>query len=285
MRTAVVTDSNSGIFPQEAAKLGIYVVPMPILIDDNSYYEGVDITLGELLKAQSSGRQVTSSQPSPEDVTSTWDQALEKYDELVYVPMSSGLSGSCASAKALSETYGGRVRVADSHRISVTLRVSITQAIAMAKAGRSAAEIQAFLEQDAYSATIYIAVNTLEYLKRSGRVTSAGAALGSVLNIKPVLTIQGDKLDAFMKVRGMQRAESCMLQALKEDIHNRFSDAPGRTLVVMASGSFAEPKAAKRWQDMVKSAFPRTKFIYDPLPLSVVCHTGPDAAGVGAALV
>ena len=206
MKTAVMTDSNSGIKPEEGKKLGIFSLPMPVIIDGEVYFEGKDITQEQFYGDMIAGKNITSSQPSPGDVLDMWDEILNSgYDQVVYVPMSSGLSASCHAATQLAEDYDGRVQVVDDHRISVTMRQSVLEAKWMADNGASALEIKEKLEADAYKSSIYIAVDTLEYLKKGGRVTAAGAAIGAVLNIKPVLTIQGEKLDAFAKVRGMKR--------------------------------------------------------------------------------
>ena len=217
MKTAVVTDTNSGITAELGKELGVYVVPMPVMIDGKTYYEGVNLTQEAFFQSLMSGGDITTSQPSPGDVMELWDSVLtEGYDELVYIPMSSGLSNSCASAIILAGDYEGRVQVADNHRISVTQYASILDALKLAKEGKNAFEIKKALEAAAYDASIYIAVDTLEFLKKGGRITPAAAAAGSVLNIKPILTIQGDRLDAFTKVRGTKRCRAKLIEALKK---------------------------------------------------------------------
>lgn len=280
MKTAVMTDSNSGIFPEKSQKEGIFVVPMPITIDGTTYFEGVDISQKEFLKAQADGREVLSSQPSPAAVTELWKRVLREYEEIVYIPMSSGLSGACGVAKMLSEEFQGKVQVADTHRISVPLRASVQQAWNLIKAGKSASEVKELLEKHAYDASIYIAVDTMEYLKKGGRVTPAGAAIGTLLNIKPVLTIQGGKLDAFAKVRSMKKARKCMIDAAKHDLEKRFGDRSGHEMMIAAAGSFADPKDMEEWEHMVQEAFPGYLFLSDYLPLSITCHVGPDAVGI-----
>lgn len=209
MRTAIVTDSNSGIFEREGKELGVYVVPMPVIIEGKTYYEGIDLSHEEFYQALLEHKDVSSSQPSPGDVMRAWDRVFaDGYEELVYIPMSSGLSGSCQTAAALAEDYGGRVHVADNHRISVTQRHSVQDALALADQGRTAKEIRETLERAAYESVIYVGVETLEYLKKNGRVTPAGAAMGTVLNIKPLLIIEGERLDAFAKVRGTKACKS-----------------------------------------------------------------------------
>ena len=280
-KVAVVTDSNSGINAAEAARLGIFCVSMPVLIDAQTYFEGVDIDMDAFYESLLSGNQVTTAMPSPEEVTRAWDAALGSgYDELVYSPMSSGLSSSCASATALSEDYGGRVQVVDNHRISVPQRLSVLDAMRLAESGLSAAEIRERLEQEAYNASIYIAVDTLEYLKRGGRVTAAGAAIATVLGIRPILTIQGERLDACDKVRGMKHAQQRMIEHIRQDIAGRFSSVPREQLRLAAAGTFLAEKQAQAWVDMIRAAFPGEEVIYNPLSLSIGCHTGPNAAGI-----
>ena len=280
-RVAVVTDSNSGINAAEAAKLGIYCVSMPVLIDAQTYFEGVDIDMDAFYESLLSGKQVTTAMPSPEEVTRVWDSALaDGYDELVYIPMSSGLSSSCASAIALSEDYGGRVQVIDNHRISVPQRLSVLDAMRLSESGLRAREIRSRLEGEAYNASIYIAVDTLEFLKRGGRVTAAGAAIATVLGIRPILTIQGERLDACDKVRGMKHAQQRMIEHIRQDIDGRFSSVPRAQLRLAAAGTFLDEKQAQAWVDRIRAAFPGEEVIYNPLSLSIGCHTGPNAAGI-----
>ena len=190
MKTAILTDTNSGLTVEEGEKRGIYVLPMPVIIDGDSYLEGVDITHDQLFDALRREKEVSSSQPSPGDVMALWERVLDNgYDELVYIPMSSGLSASCRNAMQLAEEYGSKVRVVDNHRISATLLESVLDAKTMADRGRSAEEIKEYLESTALEATIYLTVDSLKYLKKTGRITPAAAAIGSMLNIKPILTI------------------------------------------------------------------------------------------------
>ena len=280
-RVAVVTDSNSGINAAEAAKLGIYCVSMPVLIDAQTYFEGVDIGMDAFYESLLSGKQVTTAMPSPEEVTRVWDAALgDGYDELVYIPMSSRLSSSCASAIALSEDYGGRVQVIDNHRISVPQRLSVLDAMRLTESGLRAREIRSRLEGEAYNASIYIAVDTLEFLKRGGRVTAAGAAIATVLGIRPILTIQGERLDACDKVRGMKHAQQRMIEHIRQDLEGRFASVPKEQLKLAAAGTFLDEKQAQAWVNMIRAAFPGEEVIYDPLSLSIGCHTGPNAAGI-----
>lgn len=288
MKTAVMTDSNSGITPEEGKKIGIYSLPMPVIIEGDVFYEGKNITQEEYYGAMTSGKNVTTSQPSPGDVMDMWDGILkEGYEQVVYIPMSSGLSASCHAAIQLSEEYDGKVQVVDDHRISVTMRESVLEAKWMANQGMTAEEIKKKLEENAYNSSIYIAVDTLEYLKKGGRVTAAGAAIGAVLNIKPVLTIQGEKLDAFTKVRGMKKAELKMLEAIEEDLNTRFADVDRKQLRLGAAGTFQKQEDADQWYKMVKDTFENEidDIYYDPLSFSIGCHVGPNAIGIGISVV
>lgn len=288
MKTAVMTDSNSGITPEEGKKIGIYSLPMPVIIEGDVFYEGKNITQEEYYGAMTSGKNVTTSQPSPGDVMDMWDGILkEGYEQVVYIPMSSALSASCHAAIQLSEEYDGKVQVVDDHRISVTMRESVLEAKWMANQGMTAEEIKKKLEENAYNSSIYIAVDTLEYLKKGGRVTAAGAAIGAVLNIKPVLTIQGEKLDAFTKVRGMKKAELKMLEAIEEDLNTRFADVDRKQLRLGAAGTFQKQEDADQWYKMVKDTFENEidDIYYDPLSFSIGCHVGPNAIGIGISVV
>lgn len=288
MKTAVMTDSNSGITPEEGKKIGIYSLPMPVIIEGDVFYEGKNITQEEYYGAMTSGKNVTTSQPSPGDVMDMWDGILkEGYEQVVYIPMSSALSASCHAAIQLSEEYGGKVQVVDDHRISVTMRESVLEAKWMANQGMTAEEIKKKLEENAYNSSIYIAVDTLEYLKKGGRVTAAGAAIGAVLNIKPVLTIQGEKLDAFTKVRGMKKAELKMLEAIEEDLNTRFADVDRKQLRLGAAGTFQKQEDADQWYKMVKDTFENEidDIYYDSLSFSIGCHVGPNAIGIGISVV
>ena len=288
MKTAVMTDSNSGLTPEEGKKIGIYSLPMPVIIEGDVFYEGKNITQEEYYGAMTSGKNVTTSQPSPGDVMDMWDGILkEGYEQVVYIPMSSALSASCHAAIQLSEEYDGKVQVVDDHRISVTMRESVLEAKWMANQGMTAEEIKKKLEENAYNSSIYIAVDTLEYLKKGGRVTAAGAAIGAVLNIKPVLTIQGEKLDAFTKVRGMKKAELKMLEAIEEDLNTRFADVDRKQLRLGAAGTFQKQEDADQWYKMVKDTFENEidDIYYDSLSFSIGCHVGPNAIGIGISVV
>ena len=225
MKIAILTDTNSGISSTEAEELGIFLIPMPVIIDDETFYEGQNITEEAFYQALASDKKVTTSQPSPADVLDYWDSLLQKgFDEVVYIPMSSGLSSSCQTAIMLADDYDGKVVVVNNQRISVTMRQSVLDAMELAEAGKSAAEIQTILEEQKMESSIYIMLNTLTYLKRGGRITPAAAALGTLLKIKPVLQIQGDKLDAFAKARTVKQGKNIMIEAMKKAIQNPTED-------------------------------------------------------------
>lgn len=287
MKTAILTDTNSGILTKEAESLGIHVMPMPVLIDDEVYFEGESITEEEFYSALTGGRNVSTSQPSPGDVLDIWDRLFsEGYDQIVYIPMSSGLSSSCMTAKGYAQDdYEGKVFVADNHRISVTLRTAVLGAKKMADRGEDGKSIAEFLEKDAYNSSIYLAVDTLDYLKKGGRVSSAAAALGTLLSIKPILTIQGEKLEPFANMRGsMKRCQEKMLDALKDDVARRFADAdPAKILVGLTGAGLSEEEKAE-WMKMGREAFPQAQLFFDPLSASVVAHTGPGAVGLGVSV-
>lgn len=283
MKTAVMTDTNSGITKDIAKELGIYVIPMPVIIDEETYYENDTITEEEFFCALSGDRHITTSQPSPGDVMDLWDQILnEGYDELVYIPMSSGLSNSCAAALGYSQEYDGKVEIIDNHRISVTMYQSVLHARDLALQGASAKEIKTALEDDAYNSSIYLAVNTLEYLKKGGRITPAAALIGSVLSIKPILTIQGEKLDSYAKTRGsMKKAEEKMLSAVQSDIEKRFASLDQTKLHIGAAGAGLTVEQQEEWVNLLRSKFPGADIFYSPLSASISVHTGPGAVGIG----
>lgn len=286
MKTAIVTDTNSGITVEEGRTKGIYVIAMPVVIDGECYLEGVDITSGQLYDALKNGRNVSSSQPSPGDVMESWNAIFkEGYDEIVYIPMSSGLSGSCHSAVQLAMEYGGKVHVADNHRISVTLMESVYEAKYMADRGCAASSIKEYLEQSAYQSSIYVAVNSLKYLKKSGRITASAAAVASMLNIKPVLTIQGEKLDLYTKARGMKQSGKKMVEAIKADITSRFSEIDAGRIRIGAAGTFEKEEDAGWWLKLVRETFPNIDICYIPLSCSIASHVGIDAAGIGVCVI
>ena len=275
MKIAIATDTNSGITASEGEKLGVFVLAMPVNLEETIHYEGLDITSEQLYDAMRQHREVSTSQPSPGQLMELWDGILAKgYDEIVYIPMSSGLSGSCQSAALFARDYDGKVQVVDNHRISVTQRESVISALRLAEQGYDAGQIREFLEKHAYDASIYITVDSMEYLKKGGRVTPAAATLATVLNLKPVLTIQGDKLDAFAKVRGMKLAESKMIDALHQDRAERFKDVPESRLLIETAGTLENEALAESWRQQVQAEFPFAKVSYANLPCSIACHVG-----------
>ena len=281
---AIMTDSNCGIMPEEGRKLGIHVIPMPVIIDGRTYFEGVDITAEDFYKKQAAGAEITTSQPSPGDVTAMWDRLLKDYDQVIFIPMSSGLSNTCQTAVMLSDddAYRGKVYVVDNHRISVPQLQSVYDAGALAEEGKTAAEFKEILEKEALDASIYIAVDTLKYLKKGGRITPAAAAVGTVLRLKPVLTIQGGKLDSHAKTRGMKSAFRIMLQAVKDDISSRFSHLKkqGVLKVGIANTPMDEGSLAAFRAETQKN-FPDMELVYSPLTMSIGTHIGTGGLGIG----
>ena len=279
----VVTDSNSGITQAEAKKLGLSVIPMPFLIDGEEYYEDINLTQQEFYEHLRGNAAVSTSQPSVTAVTELWDELLKEYDEIVHIPMSSGLSETCHTAQNLAKDYGGRVQVVDNQRISVTLKQSAIDAMKLAEKGCSAAEIKGYLEQTAHDSSIYISLDTLKYLKKGGRLTPAAALVGSILRIKPVLQIQGEKLDAYKKVLSFKQAKQEMIGAVKHDLETRFAPlrAAGEMTLSIAHTDIAAE--AELFKKELETAFPDLSVVYvDPLSLSVSCHIGPGALAVTA---
>ena len=274
---AIVTDTNSGLSTEEAEKMGVSLIPMPVIIDGTTYYENLSIGQEDFFRLLGQGAEVSTSQPPLGMLMKRWKELLQDHESIIYLPMSSGLSGSCGAAKMLAKEYGGRVYVVDNHRISVTLRQSVLEARHLALQGKPAEEIVDYLSQDGPESSIYIAVNTLELLKRSGRVTAAGAVVSAILGIKPVLQIQGGKLDAYKKVRGMKYAMEAMIAGLKQDRDCRFA---GQKLMIRAAYS-GNPENGELWRETLQAAFPELNIGIDPLPLSIACHTGDGALGVG----
>ena len=276
-KIAIVTDTNSGISQEQAEAQDIYRMPMPVIMDSETYFEDFSIDPTQFYYRLRNGADVKISQPAPGDLIEAWEPLLRRYDEVIYIPMSSGLSGGCDTAKMLAREYDGRVHVVDNHRISVTLRQSVMEAKYLADTGKSAEEIVRHLEQDGMNASIYLAVNTLELLKKSGRVTPAGAAIGTVLQIKPVLQIQGGKLDAYKKARGMKAAMAAIIEGLQQDRAVRFAGQP----VTIRAAYTGDYDLGEQWRLTLQMAFPDLFIEKDPLPLSIACHTGEGALGVG----
>ncbi len=288
MKVAVMTDSNSGITQSEAKELGIYVVPMPVLMDEEIYYEDLTLSQEQFYEKLLGDVNISTSQPNPLDVGDAWRQCLKEYDEIVYIPMSSGLSETCHTLSHYSESedeFKGKVFVVDNQRISVTQRQSVMDAIKMASEGKSAQEIRDWLIETKMQSSIYIMVDTLKYLKKGGRLTPAVAMIGTLLKIKPVLQIQGEKLDQYKKVRKLADAKTEMINALKHDFDTRFKDivAAGKmTCSVAHTQNFEE---AKKLKEELKETFPNVEFTFvDPLSLSVSVHIGPGALAAACAI-
>ena len=278
-KIAVITDSNSGITQSQAKEYGIYVLPMPFMIDDETFYEDITLTQDAFYEKLSGGADVITSQPSPDAILQLWDELLKEYDEIVHIPMSSGLSGSCQSAMMLAEDYEGRVQVVNNQRISVTQRQSALDALALIERGMDAAAIRQFLEADKFNSSLYIMLDTLYYLKKGGRITPAAAALGTILRLKPVLQIQGDKLDAFAKARTISQGKSIMINAIRGDMEKRFGGVSADNIWLQVAYTY-DLTAANQFKEEVMEAFPGLDVHMDPLSLSVACHIGPGALAV-----
>ncbi|MCI8719655.1 MAG: DegV family protein [Oscillospiraceae bacterium] len=280
-KVAIATDSNSGITQAEAQTLGIRVLPMPFYINEELFFEDVTLTQEAFYRRLAEDADISTSQPSPGDVTDLWEQLLESHDQVVYIPMSSGLSASCETALMLSSDYRGRVFVVDNQRISITQRQSVLDALEMARAGMDGQAIHDVLVRERLESSIYITVDTLKYLKKGGRVTAAGAAIGTVLNIKPVLTIQGAKLDAFAKARGWKSAKKIMLDAMERDIAQRFAGQE----IHLAAAYTCTDEEAQEWKGELEARFPGYEIHMDRLSLSVACHIGAGSMAVGCSRV
>lgn len=277
-KTAIVTDSNSGITQAQGKEMGIFVLPMPFFINEELFFEDISLSQEEFYKRLEEDADISTSQPSPGDIMDLWDKILEEYDELVHIPMSSGLSGTCETAMSLAQDYDGKVQVVDNQRISVTQEESVLDAMKLRDAGKSAVEIKEILEKEKLESTIYITVDTLKYLKKGGRVTPAAAALGTVLNLKPVLTIQGEKLDAFAKVRGWKAAKRTMLKAIEKDIKERFAGKEDQLVLAMVYAG--NPEEAQEWKQEIQAVFPGYELKEAFLSLSVACHIGKGALAI-----
>ena len=278
-KIAVITDSNAHVAPQEAQALGIGVVPMPFMIGEETYYEGITLTREAFYEKMAGGANIVTSQPSPSDVMKMWDDALKTHDEVVYIPMSSGLSGSCQSARMLADDYDGKVQVVNNQRISVTQKRSVLDAIEMAKMGMNAREIREELEHVRYESSIYIMLDTLYYLKKGGRITPAAAAVGSLLRIKPVLQIKGERLDAFSKARTINQGKNIMINAMKHDIDTLYGGTDRENVWLYAVHGNV-PEAFAEFSQEVKAAFPAFHVEEDVLSLSIACHIGPGALAI-----
>ena len=282
LKTAIVTDSNSGITQAEGKELGITVLPMPFYINEKMYYEDIDLTQEQFYQMLQDGASISTSQPVVANLLELWDHLLETYDEIVHIPMSSGLSGSCETAMALAREYHGRVEVVNNQRISVTQRQSVMDAITLAGHGKTAREIREYLELTKMDSSIYIMVDTLNYLKKGGRITPAAAALGTLLRLKPVLQLQGERLDAYTKSRTLKAAKSAMIEGIRKDCVERFgSDEQATGMDIMIAYSGTDKTEVNQWEQEVREAFPgHDEIIVNPLSLSVSCHIGPGAIAV-----
>lgn len=281
-KIAIVTDSNSGISQDRAKQMGIYVLPMPFLIDGKEYLDGIDLFHKDFYEYLEKDADVSTSQPSPSAVTKLWDELLVDYDEIVHMPMSSGLSGSCQTARMLAEDYNGRVEVVNNQRISVTMVHALMDAVSLVKAGKTAAQIREILEGEALQSSIYITVTTLKYLKKGGRITPAAAALGTMLKLKPVLQIQGEKLDSFAKVRTMSAAKRVMIDALRSDLENRFAGCRMQIAVAHTNNE----AAALEFKRELEEEFPGyPEIIMDELSLSIACHIGDGSLAVACSKI
>ncbi len=277
-KTAIVTDSNSGITQSRGKELGIYVLPMPFFIDGELFLEDISLTQEQFYERLGADSEISTSQPSPGDVMELWENLLREYDEIVHIPMSSGLSNSCETAMSIAAEYDGKVQVVNNQRISVTQEQSVYDAMKLRSQGKTAREIREVLEREKFQSSIYITVDTLKYLKKGGRVTPAAAAIGTVLNLKPVLQIQGEKLDAFAKVRGWKAAKKTMLKAIEADLSGRFADVKEDMILGMAYTCSREE--AQEWKKEIQERFPGYEMLEGPLSLSVACHIGPGAMAV-----
>lgn len=278
-KVAIITDSNSGITQDEAQKIGVSVIPMPFYIDEQLYYEGVSLTQEEFYEKLENDHEIKTSQPSPADLLFLWDETLKEAESIVYIPMSSGLSSSCETATMLALDYDGKVQVVNNQRVSVTQRQSVLDALALCEQGKSAGEIKEILEQEKFQSSIYITLDTLKYLKKGGRITPAAAAIGTVLGLKPVLQINGEKLDAYAKVRGKKAAKEAMLDAMKKDFEEKFKGVDKDDIHLEASYS-GNPEEAEEWKKEIEENFPGMEVYMAPLSLSVSCHIGKGAIAI-----
>ena len=275
MKVGIVTDSNSGITQAEGKTLGIHILPMPFMINEETFFEDISLTQEQFYERLTSGAGIRTSQPSPESVMDFWNELLKDYDELVHIPMSSGLSGSCQSAIMLSEEYDGKVQVVNNQRISVTQRQSCLDAKLLADKGLNAKAIREALEEDKFNSSIYIMLDTLYYLKKGGRITPAAAAIGTMLHLKPVLQIQGEKLDAFSKARTTGQGKNIMINAIKNDMIHRFGGEPDPHKQWLEIAYTQDKEAANQFLAEVQEAFPGFEIVVNPLSLSIACHIGP----------
>ena len=279
-KVAILTDSNSGITQAQSKEMGVTVIPMPFFIDGEQYFEDINLTQEEFYKKLQEDADISTSQPSVGELQEYFDKLLKDYDEIVFIPMSSGLSGTCQTATMLADEYDRKVHVVNNQRISVTQRQSVIDALNLAKKGYSALEIKEILEREKMESSIYITLDTLKYLKKGGRITPAAAAIGTVLRLNPVLQIQGEKLDAYAKARGKASAKKIMLKAMADDMEKRFADSFKKGRVHMEAAYAGNREEAEEWAEIVKEEYPQLDFHMDPLSLSVACHIGAGALAV-----
>lgn len=282
-QVGIVTDSHGGISLKEAEELGVKVVPMPFYFGDDCYYEGVSISREEFFERLNNGENVSTSQPSPEAVMEAWREALTEYKKVLYMPISSGLSGSCNTAKMLAseEEFEGKVSVVDNGRVATPMHRSILDALELIEEGYSAEEVQLMLETAGNKMSIYIAVETLEHLKKGGRITPATAAIGTVLNIKPILKLNTGVLETYKKSRGMKKARQEMLEAMKHDFEVTFKEYVDKNEIYLMAASSADEATTQEWIDDIKAYFPGMEVLCDDLSLGICCHTGEGALGIG----
>lgn len=283
-KVAVLTDSNSGITQAQAKEIGVSVIPMPFFIDGEQYFEDISLSQEEFYKRLEEDADISTSQPSVGELQERFDLLLKEYDEVVFIPMSSGLSGTCQTASVIAEDYDGRVQVVNNQRISVTQRQSVMDALLLVSKGYSAAKIKEVLEREKMQSSIYITLETLKYLKKGGRITPAAAAIGTVLNLKPVLQIQGEKLDAFSKTRGKGPAKKVMLKAMESDLNGRFAEAYKAGRVHIEAAYAGNREEAEEWAQLIRETYPDLDFNMDPLSLSVACHIGYGAIAIACSV-
>ena len=283
-KVAILTDSNSGITQAQSKEMGVTVIPMPFFIDGEQYFEDINLTQEEFYKKLQEDADISTSQPSVGELQEYFDKLLKDYDEIVFIPMSSGLSGTCQTATMLADEYDRKVHVVNNQRISVTQRQSVIDALNLAKKGYSALEIKEILEREKMESSIYITLDTLKYLKKGGRITPAAAAIGTVLRLNPVLQIQGEKLDAYAKARGKASAKKIMLKAMADDMEKRFADSFKKGRVHMEAAYAGNREEAEEWAEIVKEEYPQLDFHMDPLSLSVACHIGYGALAIACSV-
>ena len=283
-KVAILTDSNSGITQEQSKELGVKVLPMPFFIDGKQYFEDISLSQEEFYERLKDDADISTSQPSIGEMQDAFDELLKDNDEVVYIPMSSGLSSSCETATLLAQQFDGKVQVVNNQRISLTQRQSVYDAMTLRDQGKSAKEIKDILEAEKFNSSIYIMVGSLDYLKRGGRVTPAAALLGGLLRIRPILQIQGEKLDAFAKARSLKAAKKIMFDALHKDLDGRFKPfVDKKEMEVYISYTHGQPEQVKQWFEEVKTEFSDFNVTQDPLSLSISCHTGPGCLGIGCA--